>query len=102
MITERIVSRLENLVAKYAFRDWWAANRNNRKRWYSSPYSLSCDTNEAREMLRLAQKRKKITLDEEAQLKTYMVIKIQSGEMDDIIRAETAGQKYDPSKNFRR
>ncbi len=97
MITKRTINRLDNLVAKYSFRDWWATIRKRGHNCHQ--YSLSCETNEAREMLILAGKRK-ITLDEEAQVKVYMAAKIKSGEFDDIIAAETAGRKYDPSENF--
>ena len=82
MITKRTINRLDNLVAKYSFRDWWATirKRGHNCHQYSG--------------------KRKITLDEEAQVKVYMAAKIKSGEFDDIIAAETAGRKYDPSENF--
>ncbi len=61
MITERMIKRLENLVAKYSYQDYRAACKKQR-RWIKS-YTLSEATNEAREMHNLALKRDTVTLE---------------------------------------
>ena len=61
MITENNVKRLENIVAHFAMEDYKRANpkrKISRKTGMPihNPYSLSQQTNEAREMLRLSRK----------------------------------------------
>ena len=77
MITENNVKRLENIVAHFAMEDY---KRANPKRKISrktgmlihNPYSLSQQTNEAREMLRISRK-ENISQDEEETVKAYLL-----------------------------
>ena len=98
MITERMIRRLDNLVAKYAYRDCRAANRGRHKR--IQPYTLSESTNEAREMHNLALKRENVTLEEEGQIKLYLARMMATGEMDDILEFEKEEKKYDPARAY--
>lgn len=98
MISERMLNRLDNLVAKYSYQDY-AAQKKRRLR--IDCYSLSDRTNEAREMRNLAQKRERITLEEEERVKAYLTQKIMLGELDDIRQAECSGEKYNPMKEVR-
>lgn len=95
MISERMLNRLDNLVAKYSYQDYYAAQK---KRCRIDHYSLSDRTNEVREMRNLALKRDRITLEEEGRVKAYLTQKIMLGELDDICQAECSGEKYDPAK----
>lgn len=99
MISERMLNRLDNLVAKYSYQDYYAAQKKRRRR--IDCYSLSGRTNEAREMRNLAQKRERITLEEEERVKAYLTQKIMLGELDDIRQAECSGEKYNPMKEVR-
>ena len=87
MITENNIVRLEKLVSKYAKMDYNRANPKGVKlykdgRTSYKPYSLSPLTNEAREMLQLAQK-DDISLEEESIVKSYLLSKKLSGEEDE-------------------
>ncbi len=76
MITENNIKHLENLVAKYAMKDYKRANpkpkRNRDGSIKHNPYTLSPLTNEAREMLQLARK-ENITTTEEEIVKAYLL-----------------------------
>jgi hypothetical protein len=86
MITENNIKRLDNIVSKYAMQDYLRANPNTpaerRKRMRKmlkgesahNSYSLSLETNQAREMLHLAHK-KNITAEEENTIKSYLLKK---------------------------
>ena len=58
MITQKNVERLEKIVAHYAMQDYKQANPKRKIRKdgtvIHNPYSLSDETNEAREILALA------------------------------------------------
>ncbi len=98
MITERMIKRLDNLVAKYSYQDYRAACRKQHKRVKS--YTLSEATNEAREMHNLALKREAATLEEEGRIKLYLARMMATGEMDDILESEKEEKKYDPARAY--
>lgn len=98
MITERMIKRLDSLVAKYSYQDYRATCR---KRWYRpESYTLSETTNEARGMRNLALKRENVTLEEEERIKAYLTRKLMTGEMDDILELEKEEKKYDPESAY--
>jgi len=87
MITENNITRLKKLVGKYAKMDFNRANPKGVKMYKNGetnykPYSLSPLTNEAREMLQLAQK-DNISPEEENIVKSYLLNKKISGEEDE-------------------
>ncbi len=77
MITENNIKRLENIVAHFAMEDYKRANpkkKIDRKTGLTihNPYSLSPQTNEAREILKLSRK-ENISQDEEETVKAYLL-----------------------------
>lgn len=76
MITENNIKRLDDLIKKYAMQDYLRANpkkKDGRLKYKTyHPYSLSSETNEAREMYALARK-KDITKEEEETVKAYLL-----------------------------
>ena len=82
MITEKNIETLDSFVAKYAMMDYKRANPKPKFRNempVHNPYTLSPDTNEAREMLHLARKTD-ITKEEEESVKAYLLKKKLIGE----------------------
>lgn len=98
MITEHMIERLNNLVAKYSYRDYRAACMKQRRR--AKSYTLSEATNEAREMRNLALKRDAATLEDEGRIKLYLTRKLMTGEMNDILEFEKGEEKYDPARAY--
>ena len=74
MITAKNIERLEKIVSHYAMQDYKQANPKRKFRKdgtvIHNPYSLSDETNEAREILALARARK-----EEERVKGYLLRK---------------------------
>jgi len=70
-----LYNKVDKIVGKFALKDWERVNIKNSKMKYkkSHPYTLSHDTNEAREILHLLYKKaSNITLAEEAEIKCYL------------------------------
>lgn len=78
-ITDGNRNFLSKLVARLAFRDLYQANKENLEKPLRkdgtkpyTPYSLSAETNETREMLRIAQKLENTT-EEIEMVKAYIL-----------------------------
>lgn len=78
-ITDGNRNFLSELAARLAFRDFYQANKENNKKPFRkdgtkpyTPYSLSDETNEAREMLHIAQKLENTPEEVEA-VKAYIL-----------------------------
>ena len=73
MITEKNIDNLYRITSNFSYRDYMAVNSNNKTK-HVKPYSLSDDTKEALNLLKIAQKpQQDITQNEEEQIKAYLL-----------------------------
>lgn len=79
MITDNNIKRLNSIVSELAMADYKRTNPHPRLlkngQWNHIPYTLSPNTNEAREMLQLANKVRsgKGTIQDEETVKAYLL-----------------------------